>query len=223
MDHVLTSLQVPKSPLRTLQTGNLIQPKRSLAHHPPTELTAFHKLEFAAASLTPWTLYFDGSCIDLTASAEIAIENPAGDRFSYSFQLDFKCTNNKAEYEALIIRLEILLDLRVCEVQVFGDSLLVVNQLVAKFKCLSSSIEPYLRKAFDVLDRFDDVHIEHIPREFNFVENELAQIASDLSLRDGVCERLLKVERRTLPSFNARGQYQADPLDVVALDPIDKD
>ncbi|KAL6191602.1 hypothetical protein ACLB2K_037992 [Fragaria x ananassa] len=77
--------------------------------------------------------------------------------------------------------------------QVFGDSLLVVNQLVAKFKCLSSSIDPYLRKEFDILDQFDDVHIERIPHEFNFVANELAQIASGLSLREGVRERLLKV------------------------------
>ena len=127
------------------------------------------------------------------------------------------------EYEALIIRLEILLDLGVRKVQVFGDSLLVVNQLVEKFKCLSLSIEPYLRKAFDILNRFNDVHIKHIPREFNFTANELAQVASGLSLRDGVCERLLKVERRTLPSSIAKGQYQVDSPDVAAMDPIDED
>nr|XP_011470513.1 PREDICTED: uncharacterized protein LOC105353233 [Fragaria vesca subsp. vesca] len=169
------------------------------------------------------TLYFDGSRTDTAARAGIAIANPTGDRFSYSFQLDFKCTNNQAEYEALIIGLEILLDLGVRVVQIFGDSLLVVNQLVEKFKCLSSSIEPYLRKAFEVLDRFDDVYIEHIPREFNFAANELAQVASGLSLRDGVCERLLKVERCTLPSFIARGQFQADTPKVAALNPIDED
>ena len=194
-----------------------------LAHHPPSELTAFRELDFATVTLAPWTLYFDGSRTDTAAGAEIAIANPAGDRFSYSFQLDFKCTNNQAEYEALIIGLEILLDLGVREVQIFGDSLLVVNQLVEKFKCLSLSIEPYLRKAFEVLDRFDDVYIEHIPREFNFAANELAQIASGLSLRDGVRERLLKVERRTLPSFIARGQFRDAIPEVAALDPIDED
>ncbi|XP_004289360.1 PREDICTED: uncharacterized protein LOC101296525 [Fragaria vesca subsp. vesca] len=194
-----------------------------LAHHPLSELTAFRELEFATVTLAPWTLYFDGSRTDTAAGAGIAIANPAGDRFSYSFQLDFKCTNNQAEYEALIIGLEILLNLGVREVQIFGDSLLVVNQLVEKFKCLSSSIEPYLRKAFEVLDRFDDVYIEHIPREFNFAANELAQVASGLSLRDGVRERLLKVERRTLPSFIARGQFQAYTPEVAALDPIDED
>ncbi|KAL6219985.1 hypothetical protein ACLB2K_007743 [Fragaria x ananassa] len=170
-----------------------------LAHHPSTELTAFRKLEFAAISLAPWTLYFDGSRTEFVVDARISIENPAGDRFSYSFQLDFKCTNNQAEYEALIIGLEILLDLGVREVQVFGDSLLVVNQLVEKFKCLSLSIEPYLRKAFDLLNRFNDVYIEHIPLEFNFAANELAQVASGLNLRDG-----------------------EDSPDVAALDPIDE-
>ncbi|XP_004295240.1 PREDICTED: uncharacterized protein LOC101311949 [Fragaria vesca subsp. vesca] len=194
-----------------------------LAHHPPSELTAFRELEFATVTLAPWTLYFDGSRTDTAAGAGIAIANPAGDRFSYSFQLDFKCTNNQAEYEALIIGLEILLDLGVREVQIFGDSLLVVNQLVEKFKCLSSSIEPYLHMTFEVLDRFDGVYIEHIPREYNFAANELAQVASGLSLRDGVRERLLKVERRTLPSFIARGQFQADTPEVAALDPIDED
>ncbi|XP_004306255.1 PREDICTED: uncharacterized protein LOC101314018 [Fragaria vesca subsp. vesca] len=194
-----------------------------LAHHPPSELKAFRELEFAAVALAPWTLYFDGSRTDTATGAGIAIANPAGDRFSYSFQLDFKCTNNQAEYEALIIGLEILLNLGVREVQIFGDSLLVINQLVEKFKCLSSSIEPYLRKAFEVLDRFDDVYIEHIPREFNFAANELVQVASGLNLRDGVGERLLKVERRTLPSFIARGQFQAATPEVAALDPIDED
>ncbi|XP_004289212.1 PREDICTED: uncharacterized protein LOC101314226 [Fragaria vesca subsp. vesca] len=165
-----------------------------LAHHPPSELTAFRELEFAAVALAPWTLYFDGSRTDTAAEAGIAIENPAGDRFSYSSQLDFKCTNNQAEYEALIIGLKILLDLGVREVQ-----------------------------AFAVLDQFDDVYIEHFPREFNFAANELAQVASGLSLRDGVRERLLKVKRRTLPSFIAREQFQADTPEVAALDPIDKD
>ena len=75
-----------------------------LAHHPPTELTAFRELKFAAISLAPWTLYFDGSRTEFAAGADVAIENPAGDRFSYSFQLDFKCTNNQAEYEALMSR-----------------------------------------------------------------------------------------------------------------------
>ncbi|XP_004298226.1 PREDICTED: ribonuclease HI-like [Fragaria vesca subsp. vesca] len=127
----------------------------------------------------------------VAASAGIAIENPSGDSFSYSFQLDFKCTNHQAEYEVLIIGQEILLDLGVREVHVMGDSLLVINQIAEKFKCLSFTIEPYLRKAFSLLDQFDNVYMEYIPLEFNFAANELAHIAPHVSLGDGVYERLL--------------------------------
>ncbi|XP_004308579.1 PREDICTED: uncharacterized protein LOC101295281 [Fragaria vesca subsp. vesca] len=219
---ITTSPPTTKKELQQL-LGKRTGHRRLSRSSPPSELTTFHELEFAAVALAPWTLYFDWSRTDTAAGAGITIENPVEDRFSYSFQLDFNCTNNQAEYEALIIRLEILLDLGVREVQVFGDSLLVVNQLVENFKCLSSSIEPYLRKAFDVLDQFNDVYIEHIPCEFNFATNELTQVASGLSLRNGVRERLLKVDRRTHPSFIAREQFQANTPEVTILDPIDED
>ncbi|KAL6133293.1 hypothetical protein ACLB2K_065530 [Fragaria x ananassa] len=47
--------------------------------------------------------------------------------------------------------------------------------------------------------KFATVSLEHIPRERNFAANELAQIATRVSLADGVCERILKLEKRTLP------------------------
>ena len=45
-----------------------------------------------------------------------------GVNITLSFNLAFECTNNKAEYEALVIGLEILLELGVKDVQVIGDS-----------------------------------------------------------------------------------------------------
>ncbi|XP_050211463.1 uncharacterized protein LOC126661652 [Mercurialis annua] len=59
----------------------------------------------------PWMLKFDGSSTDRSAGAEIIIVSPSGAKTSLSFNLDFECTNNQSEYEALLIGLEILLDL----------------------------------------------------------------------------------------------------------------
>ncbi|XP_055961838.1 uncharacterized protein LOC126681523 [Mercurialis annua] len=59
----------------------------------------------------PWMLNFDGSSTDRSAGAGIIIVSPSGAKTSLSFNLDFECTNNQSEYEALIIGLEILLDL----------------------------------------------------------------------------------------------------------------
>jgi ribonuclease HI len=41
--------------------------------------------------------------------------------------LEFKCTNNQVEYEALLNGLEVLNDMGVDIVEIFGDSRLVVE------------------------------------------------------------------------------------------------
>ncbi|XP_059630097.1 uncharacterized protein LOC132273081 [Cornus florida] len=64
-----------------------------------------------AIFLTPWILIFDGSSTADGAGAGIVIISPAGRKASFSFFLDFKCSNNQAEYEALIIGLEILIEM----------------------------------------------------------------------------------------------------------------
>ncbi|KAM5551438.1 hypothetical protein ABKV19_026329, partial [Rosa sericea] len=214
-----------------------------LAHHPMLDVPAVRDLEVAATtldrpdlaclpeyaalyqatvSLQPWVLYFDGSRTDTLAGAGIALENPAGDHFSYSFQLEFQCTNNQAEYEALLIGLEVLLEMGIRDVQILGDSLLVINQLCNEFRCNSFTLVPYWNRTLELLDQFDNVHLEHIPRERNFAANELAQLATGVTLRYGVRERILKVERRTLPSWMAR-RDPPDDTSVATLESIDVD
>ncbi|KAM5551975.1 hypothetical protein ABKV19_026713, partial [Rosa sericea] len=214
-----------------------------LAHHPMLDVPAVRDLEVAATTLDrpdlaclpeyaglyqatvalqPWVLYFDGSRTDTLAGAGIALENPAGDHFSYSFQLEFQCTNNQAEYEALIIGLEVLLEMGIKDVQILGDSLLVINQLCNEFRCNSFTLIPYWNRTLELLDQFDNVHLEHIPRERNFAANELAQLATGVTLRYGVQERILKVERRTLPSWMARRDHP-DDTSVATLESINVD
>ncbi|KAM2230776.1 hypothetical protein ACFX1S_015150 [Malus domestica] len=78
--------------------------------------------------ITLWKLYFDGSCTQNAAEAGIVIIDHKGAYQCYSFLLDYQeTTHNRAEYEALIIGLEILTELEATEVEVFGDSELVIN------------------------------------------------------------------------------------------------
>ncbi|CAL8134413.1 unnamed protein product [Prunus armeniaca] len=115
-----------------------------LADHPREEVENMDSVDIANANLltrahtflnnpiyslhlTPWKLYFDGSKIDIASEAGIVLEEPLGIRHCYSFQLDFQCTNNKAEYEALIIGLEMLVELEIQSVEILGDSMLVLK------------------------------------------------------------------------------------------------
>ena len=44
-------------------------------------------------------------------------------------------TNNQAEYQALIKGLELLKEVHTDAVEIFGDSLLVINQLAGIYEC----------------------------------------------------------------------------------------
>ena len=73
----------------------------------------------------------------------------------------------------------------------------------------------------ELLDSFVDATLTYIPREQNFAAKELAQLATGITLAQGVKERILKVERRTLLSFAVRREDRGELL--VAANDIDID
>ena len=58
----------------------------------------------------PWVLKFDGSSTENSVGARIVIISPKWIKTTLSFNLAFKFTNNQAKYEALVISLEIMLE-----------------------------------------------------------------------------------------------------------------
>jgi hypothetical protein len=58
-----------------------------------------------------WTLFFDGSARQQIGGARVVLIDPNGDQVKYMVHLEFKATNNMAEYEALIFGLSAALSL----------------------------------------------------------------------------------------------------------------
>jgi len=56
-----------------------------------------------------WTLFFDGSVRKQWAGASVVLVDPSRGEVKYMVHLEFKATNNMAEYEALIFSLTIAL------------------------------------------------------------------------------------------------------------------
>ena len=150
-----------------------------LADHPSLEIGTEQYVELGiyGAEKEPWILKFDGSSIENLAGAGIMIISPRGVKTTLSFNLAFGCTNNQVEYEALLISLEILLDLGEKDVQVIRDSQLVLRQLTGEYKCNYLLLAPHFTTTIQLLDSFDNVEFEHVPRESNWETYELAQIA----------------------------------------------
>ena len=64
-----------------------------------------------------------------------------------------------------MISLEILLDFGAKDFRVFGYSQLVFRQLTGEYKCNSFLLEPYFTVVIQLLDSFDNVEFEHVPRD----------------------------------------------------------
>ncbi|GAA0165537.1 hypothetical protein LIER_20918 [Lithospermum erythrorhizon] len=79
--------------------------------------------------IPPWQMYFDGVVHQEGVRAGVVFITPQQDLLHYSFSLSHKCSNNIAEYQALILRLESTADLNIPQLEIYGDSQLVIKQL----------------------------------------------------------------------------------------------
>ena len=79
-----------------------------------------------------WKMYFDGAVHRDGASASVVFVTPQEEVIPYSFTLINYCSNNIAEYQVLILGLEMDVDTKQLQLQVFGDSKLVIIQLLGK-------------------------------------------------------------------------------------------
>ena len=132
-----------------------------LVDHPCNEVMDINETMFVA--LAPWKLNFDGSCTTYRASVGVILESPRGIKTQMAFKLEGNYSNNQIEYEALIIRLEILLETGIKSVEVYGDSQLVIRQLPGDYKCCRSSIVPYFVATRQLLEQFSNAKLNYVP------------------------------------------------------------
>ncbi|XP_075097800.1 uncharacterized protein LOC142175128 [Nicotiana tabacum] len=129
-------------------------------------------------------MYFDGSTHRGGAGAGVVFVASQGEVLPYFFTLTQLYSNNIAEYQALILRLEIAVEIKRLQLQVFGDSQLVINQILGSYKFKKPELRPYHDYAKTLMGCIGDVTIQHVPRRENKKANVLASLASSLTLPD---------------------------------------
>ena len=107
-----------------------------LTDHPCLEIN-----EMAGfVEIRPWHLYFDRLKHGKGVGVGILIISLTRIQTKFSFELKYNCSNNEAEYEALIVGLEILLEMGARTAHIFGDSQLVITQLTQTYKCINQNL-----------------------------------------------------------------------------------
>ena len=88
-------------------------------------------------------------------------------------------TNNYAEYMSLINGMNDASDHGIKEIIVKGDSLLVINQVMGKWKVRNNILQNLHTEVTDKLSQFDTISFHHVPREENKLADAEANKAMD--------------------------------------------
>jgi ribonuclease HI len=108
----------------------------------------------------------------------VLLLTPDGEQFKYMVHLDFKATNNMAEYEALLFGLSTALSLGVRQLLVKEDSQLIIKQVRGECCCNGPQLATYLLHARKFKKDFEVLDLHHIPRVKNAVVDDLSTKAS---------------------------------------------
>ena len=116
------------------------------------------------------------------AAAAVASDqsgNPLGERNRYIGE----ATNNVAEYEGVLLALELARDLGADEVEVVNDSELIARQIGGQYRVKQDHLKPLHRKVMDELRAFDHWEVRSVRREHNVRADELVNEALDEAAR----------------------------------------
>lgn len=116
--------------------------------------------------------------------------NPGEASFGVSINLNNKeidtlkeyigiATNNVAEYRGLIAALEYCVKNNINDVEIYLDSLLVVQQVNKEFKVKSKKLGDLYSYSMTLIEKIKNINVIHIRREYNKRADELANEALD--------------------------------------------
>ena len=90
-----------------------------------------------------------------------------------------QCTNNVAEYKALILGLQSALELGCAKLEIFLDSQLIVRQIQGQYKVKHPTLKPLFVEVKELLTKIDSWSVAHVPREQNKRADALANRGID--------------------------------------------
>ncbi|RVW84686.1 Retrovirus-related Pol polyprotein from transposon 17.6 [Vitis vinifera] len=127
----------------------------------------------AVTSLSGWRMYFDGATNHSGYGIGVLLISPH----------------------------EMALELGIRQMEVFGDSNLVLRQIQGEWKTRDVKLKPYHAYLELLVGRFDDLRYTHLPRAQNQFADALATLASMIDIPIDTTVRPLLIESRSAPAY----------------------
>jgi ribonuclease HI len=95
------------------------------------------------------------------------------------FQILFEISNNEAEYEALLHGLRLAVSLGIKRLLVYGDSLLVVQQVNKEWDINKDTMDAYVIEICKLEKKFSGLEIHHVVCDNNVGADVLSKLGLD--------------------------------------------
>jgi len=135
-----------------------------------------------SASPAAWHAWFDGSAHPNPGRIGIGalLQGPLGERVEISRRAGHGSSGD-AEYLALIALLEAAVEMQLPELLVYGDSQVVVQDVLLAAEYGAKGLEQHRERAGALMARLAQVNVRWIPRHRNGEADRLSQQAAQLS------------------------------------------
>ena len=105
------------------------------------------------------------------------LTSPEGIDIEYALRFGFRASNNEAEYEAVIVGLNLAHSMEVDQLEVCNDSQLVIKKIEDIYEAKGEKMVLYLKKVRELLRKFVLAQFKHISRAENSRADALAKLA----------------------------------------------
>ena len=147
-DKELSEFEIKYKPRTTIKGQVLADFIMEFTSTEPTETTQL------ASDLLIWRLSVEGAANAQGSDAGVILTSPDGIDVEYALRFGFQASNNKAEYEAIIVGLNLTHSMEVDQLEVCSDSQLVVKHIEDSYGARGEKMILYLKKVRELLKKF---------------------------------------------------------------------
>lgn len=130
-----------------------------------------------------WKVFVDGLATKQGGRFWVMLISPQGDEIYLVIQLNFKVSNNKAEYEILLTSVKAAKYVRATKLIIYSGSQLVVQQLKGTCEIKNDRLRKYTEAYEKLKIEFQEIMLQKVSQDENEKVDELARMTSILSSR----------------------------------------
>jgi len=145
-----------------------------LVTHPVPESSKLHEDipgEVFESNITSedevWQIFFDGASRigpkgKIITGVGVVFISPQNHVLPRAFSLTESCSNNVAEYNALLIGLQLAHEMGVRYLEAYGDSKLIINQIKGEYEVRHEDLVPYHHAVIKMANLFNGFYVSHV-------------------------------------------------------------